>query len=61
MLLPRLGEGWDGECPVRDLFCRHSVLDTESPSNSEDFKLILPLINPLNYAIPGRSPELQKE
>ena len=21
---PRLGEGWDGEYPVRDLFCRHS-------------------------------------
>ena len=30
MLLPLIGEGRDGEFPARDLFCRHSVLDTES-------------------------------
>ena len=43
MLLPLIGEGWDGECPARDLFCRHSVLDTESPTSSEGFKLFYPL------------------
>ena len=29
---------------------RHTGLDPVSPASSEGFKLILPLINPLNYA-----------
>ena len=50
MLLPLIGEGRDGEYPVRDLFCCHSVLDTESPSSSEGVKTILTLCNLSNYA-----------
>ena len=42
--LPLIGEGRDGEYPVRDLFCHHSVLDMESPASIEGFKLFSPLI-----------------
>ena len=37
MLLPLIWEGRDGEFPVRNLFCRHSVLDTESPELGWDW------------------------
>ena len=43
LLLPRLGEGWDGECPARVLSFRHSEQrskaerDSESPAPGWDF------------------------
>ena len=40
-LLPLIGEGWDGEYPVRDLLCRHSGLRAGVPcKSSEGFKII---------------------
>ena len=59
----RQGDVWAKANQARKgiLPMRHSVLDTESPTSLEGFKLILPIINPFNYAIPGRSPEWQKK
>ena len=59
----RQGDVWAKANQTRKdiLPMRHSVLDTESPTSLEGFKLILPIINPFNYAIPGRSPEWQKK
>ena len=53
MLLPRLGEGRDGEYPVRD-FVVTPASEPESPASIEGFKLIFAPSNPSNYAIPGR-------
>ena len=35
MLLPLIGEGWDGECPARVLCCRHSEQRSNAQRDSE--------------------------
>ena len=73
MLLPLIGEGWDGEYPVRDLFMRHSEqrsviqnpLQTplwrhsvlDTESPASSEGFYSAPLNPSNYEIPGRSPE----
>ena len=54
MLLPLIGEGRDGEYPVRDLFCCHSVLDTESLTSIEGFKIHSVFCNSSNHATLNR-------
>ena len=61
MLLPLIGEGWDGECPARALLpMRHSEQRSEiqnplqpqpeSPASIEGFKIYSVLCNSSNYA-----------
>ena len=62
MLLPLIGEGWDGEFPARAVYfvilnsgAKRSVIQ-----NPLRVQMVLKIFRPshmFNYAIPGRCPE----
>ena len=51
MLLPLIGEGWDGEYPVRGLFYRHSEQRSKAVRDSESSSLG----TMINYSTPFNS------